>query len=369
MLEVALKVLKEIHKYGHEGYLVGGFPRDHYLGRKSSDVDICTSAKVNELLRIFPNAVVKNEEYGSVSLFYQHVLFEITTYRKELQYKNHRILEKTLYVKELRVDLERRDFVMNTLCMDYNGEYVDYLGAISDIEGHLIRMVGDPRIRLYEDVLRILRAVRFATTLSFTLDETLRYYMREYGYLLKGLSYTRKKEELNRIFSSPNVSYGVSLLQELHLDVYLEIKGLENLKVTTSLIGMWAQLDFSSKYSFSKQERKEMEKIRELLRLDILDDMVMYSYGLYYIGMVADMRGISRKEVGRKYALLPIHSRKDIMITSLEICEVLQLKPGSFIKEVYQDLERAILKGDLKNEKEEIINYISSTIQMKKYGI
>ena len=174
MNETALKVLKKINSNGYQAYLVGGYPRDLYIGRNSMDFDICTSATPKQLKEIFGNSMLPSEQYGSVTLLVHNIRFEITTFRKDIKYLNNRKPIEIEYVNNLIDDLKRRDFTMNTMCIDANGNLIDLLGGKEDINDKVIRTVGNANMRIYEDSLRILRAVRFATTLNFELDNELK---------------------------------------------------------------------------------------------------------------------------------------------------------------------------------------------------
>ena len=141
------------------------------------------------------------------------------------------------------------------------------LDAKKDLDKKIIRTVGDSDKKIEEDALRILRAVRFATTLNFKLDENLKSSIIKYKDNLKKLSYTRKKEELEKIFSSPNNNYGINLLKELKLEEPLDIN--LNIIVTQSSLGIWAQIN-NDKYPFTKQEKETIKKVNESLNENIV---------------------------------------------------------------------------------------------------
>lgn len=358
MHETALKVLKQLESHGYKAYVVGGYPRDLYLKRKTIDIDICTNATPKEITEIFNNVKLNSAKYGSVSLIYNNIRFEITTFRKEIKYENHRIPVQIEYIDDLSEDLKRRDFVINTLCMDSDGNIIDLLGAKEDLDARRIKMIGDPKERLQEDALRILRAVRFATTLNFELDSELEKNIIEYGYLVKTLSYERKKEELDRIFSSPNVKYGIDLLIKLQLDKYLEIPKLSNVIITSSILGIWAQLDVLDIYKFNKNERRTIQLINELMNKDILADENLYKYGLYISSLAGEIKGIDRKNVNEQFQKLFITNRSEIAITSEEICQLLNINPGKLLKTIFDDLEDKLVKKELINDNHVLRNYI-----------
>ena len=341
MYEIAIKMLNKLVDNGFKAYIVGGYPRDLILGRESFDIDICTSATPRELKNIFKDSMLPKVEYGSVTVIYHKIRFEITTFRKDLKYENHRLPVKIKYIGKLIDDLKRRDFTINTLCLDKDGNIIDLLNGKKEIDAKVIKMVGSPKQKLREDSLRILRAIRFATILDFELDEELKKYVKKYGYLLKELSYYRKKEELEKIFLSPNVLKGINLIKELELDKYLELSNLDNLKITSSIIGIWAQLDVEEIYSFSNNEKEAIKQIKELLNKDILDDYNLYKYGLYVSSVVAEIKDIDKKILSQKYNDLPIKNKKEINITSKQICEILNRN----ISNDFESLKKYILSS------------------------
>ncbi len=360
MYNIALEILLKIESFGYKAFLVGGYPRDRYLHLESFDIDICTSAKPEELSKIFQNIPLKNQGYGSIILFYKQLFFEITTFREEKTYQNHRfpIIQ---YVDDLLLDLKRRDFIINTLCIDSKGNFIDLLGAKRDLENRVVRVVGDVEKKLKEDSLRMLRAIRFATTLNFTLDLEIFQVILKHRDLIRSLSYFRKKQELDKIFSSSYVAYGLELLKNCDLFDVLEIFPKEKI-VVTELIGIYSQLSMSSHYPFSKKERKDMKKIQDLMKLDLFSPIVLYRYDLFLCLIVADIKKIDRSYVLKAYNNLPIHKRSDLAISTSEICLIYQKKAGFYLKDVFEILEQNILNGQLKNEKEEIKLFLKHTL-------
>lgn len=362
MYNTAIKLLNKLNENGFQSYIVGGYPRDLILKRESFDIDICTSATPKQLKEIFKNDCVKKVEYGSVTIIYNKIRFEITTFRKDIKYKNNRLPIKIKYIGKLVDDLKRRDFTINTLCIDKNGNIIDLLNGRKEIEEKTIKMVGNPKYKLKEDSLRILRAIRFATILNFNLDSNLKKYIKKYGYLLKKLSYYRKKEELEKIFLSSNAQKGIDLIQELELSSYLELSNLDSIKIIPSIIGIWAQLDVLDIYNFNNNEKNFIKQINELLNKDVLDNYNLYKYGLYISSIVAEIKDIDKKIVNKKYNDLVIKNKKDINITANEICEIKNQKPGAFLKTIFEDLEKSILANKVSNEKEALKKYIKEQI-------
>ena len=358
--EKALKILSILNENHYEAYIVGGFVRDKLLNIKSNDIDICTSATPKEIMELFPNT--SSPSYGSVNIIYKNTNFDITTFRKDIKYQDNRIPVKIKYIKSIRKDLQRRDFTINTLCMNKNGKISDYLNATPDLNNRLIKTVGNPKYRLKEDSLRILRAVRFATILDFEIEENTKHYLKEYAYLLKNLSYQRKKQELDKIFTSVNKEKGIKLLIELEIDKYLDLPNLKDINPCSDLTGIWTQLNVDDIYPFSKVEKLQIKKIRELLELDIHNKYNIYTYGLYTSTVAYQIKGENVSKLNKIYNNLPIQSKSEIQITGDEIAKLLKIKPGPYLKETIKKLEKKIILGIIKNNKKDLEEYIIKNI-------
>ena len=353
MYTTALKILKKIEDNGFKAYIIGGFVRDKYLGINSNDIDICTNATPMDLKKIFNIKNIKNN-YGSLTIFVNNNHFEITTFRKEIEYKKNRVPSKLVYVDTLEEDIIRRDFTINTICIDKNNNTIDLLNGKNDLDSKTIRMVGDPFIKIEQDSLRILRAIRFATKLNFKIETNLFKAIKKYGYLLKELSYFRKKQELDQIFSSPNNKYGIELIKKANLDKYLDID-ISNIKYTDDFLGIWAQVN-PINYQFTKNEQKIINKIIELKDKD-LTDYVIYKNGLYLCSLVALIKGINRKDLTKKYNNLKIHKKEDINIKITDISNILDIKPVES-KKIFEKIELLILDNKIENNYDDLKKYI-----------
>lgn len=355
MFEKICNLLRRIENNGYQAYIVGGYVRDFYMNKNNNDIDICTSATPTDLKRIFPNIVLNN--YGSLILTEDGIKYEITTFRKETKYVDNRYPEKIKYVKRLKTDIKRRDFTMNAICLNSNGNYIDYFNGKRDIDNKIIKAVGNPNKKIIEDVLRILRAVRFSTMFNFEIDEKLKLAIKKYGYLLSNLSYFRKKEEIEKIFLSGNIQRGINILKELNLDKALELQNLDKLVITSSLIGIWAQLGVYDVYEFTNNEKKVMMKISNLLPEDkIIDKNILYNYGLDICLIVAEIKKLDKDKITQMYNNLVIKSYKDINISSDELINIIRKK--DLISTIYKDIEGLIINSKLKNEKQAIIDYV-----------
>lgn len=357
MYKKALEVLNKFYDNGYLAYIVGGYPRDTLLGIKTTDIDICTNAKPMEIIKIFDTDKVSDINYGSVKVIYKNVKFDVTTFRRDIKYENNRKPVKIKYINDLKKDLLRRDFTINTLCIDREGNLVDILNVRKDIDERIIRTVGNPRYRIKEDSLRILRAIRFASILDFKIDSKTKSYIIKYGYLLKSLSCSRRREELDKIFSSKNKEMGRDLIVELGIDKHLGIENLKDIVMCDDIIGIWSQLKMRDEYPFSKLEKETIFKIREMLEMDI-DSYSVYKYGLYVSSVVGSIKGISYKEINDIYSNLVIYSRKDIKVGGMDIANALKREPGNYLREIFDDIERKIIWLEIDNKYEDIIDYV-----------
>lgn len=350
----ALKVLELIEKNKLKAYIVGGYPRDLYLNNINNDIDICTNAKYDCLKKIFGE--IENNKYGSYKLKYNDYEYEITSFRKETKYIKNRF-PKIKYVKTLKKDLKRRDFIINTLCIDKDGNYIDLLNAKEDIDNKIIRLVGRKN-SLEKDALRILRALRFATTLNFKLDKKLEKAIIKYKHLLLNISNDRKKQELNKIFQSDNIKYGIYLLKKFDLEKYLEID-LTNVVITNNINSIWAQITTDESYNFTKQEKKEIKIFKNLInkKFNIYD---LYKYGPEIFKTVNKIKK-ENINIEEEYNKLVIKDREEININFLDISKIIDVKYNN-INDIITDIEKEIIEKKLINKSNSIKKYIQ-----KKY--
>ena len=360
MLDNALKLLKEIDDKGFVSYIVGGFVRDYLLEIESNDIDICTNATPKDIKEIFKDDCLPSEDYGSVTVVIKGISYEITTFRQEIGYSDNRHPNEIKYIDSLENDLLRRDFTINTICMDKDGNIIDHLGGKTDLDNKIIKTVGNSMDKFNEDSLRILRAIRFATILDFSLDLEVYEAIKNTKELLSNLSYARRKEELDKIFTSPNYKNGIRLLIDLGLDKVLEIPNLEKVLETdvNGSIGIWSILNVGDKYPFNKNEMDLIDSVNEVIELDNLSPSVLYKYGLYVNSVAGKIKKDDIKKITEAYNNLIIKSRKDIDITAEEIMIILGKEPGEYLKEIFDDIEEEILYNRLENKKTSISSYI-----------
>lgn len=198
-LELFLKLNKLFSEHGYKLFLVGGTVRDYLLGLPLTDMDAVTDALPSEMKEFLPEANYTFERFGSVSIkFDKKVKFDITTLRKETSYEDSRHPSKIEFVKDLSIDVNRRDFTINGLYLDSNLQVIDYVSGKKDLENKVLRMIGNPLIRLKEDPLRIIRAIRFASDFDLSLDSELESAIRNNINELQKLNKDKINQDLKK---------------------------------------------------------------------------------------------------------------------------------------------------------------------------
>ena len=163
--------LDTLRRTGHAAYPVGGCVRDLLLGRDAGDFDVCTDARPERVMELFPHTVPTGLRHGTVTVRTEDGPVEVTTFRREAGYADGRHPDAVDFDATLAEDLARRDFTVNAMALDENGMVIDRYGGQMDLFRNVIRCVGDPDRRFAEDALRMLRAVRFAAQLDFSIEK------------------------------------------------------------------------------------------------------------------------------------------------------------------------------------------------------
>ena len=225
-------IIGKLEKAGFEAYIVGGCVRDFLLGAEPKDWDVTTNAKPEEIQEIFPDSFYENNfltvtaKTGSKNEKLAEI--EITTYRFEAEYSDKRHPDEVQYAQNIEDDLSRRDFTVNAVAMDGKKKIVDLFEGQEDLKNKIIRTVGNPNERFNEDALRMLRAVRFATTLDFTIEEKTAEAIKKNIIWLEAVSKERIRDEFIKIIMADKAAEGVELLRELELLKYIIPELLEN---------------------------------------------------------------------------------------------------------------------------------------------
>lgn len=251
----AFEIVRKLREAGFEAFIAGGAVRDALLKRPIEEVDIATSAKPTAVKKLFAKTIPTGEKHGTVTVFPLPAPphkgegrkeknssplsgggkvggYEVTTFRLEGPYKDSRHPSKVKFINDAARDASRRDFTINALFFDQEKNCViDYVNGIADISHRKIRFIGKSENRIREDALRLLRAVRFSTTLNFGLARDTQKAVTKYAKLIKNISSERIKQELDRIMFSDRASIGIGLLDVVGLLQYIlpELKACQGI--------------------------------------------------------------------------------------------------------------------------------------------
>lgn len=195
-------IIQTLQEHGYEAYAVGGCVRDSLLGREPGDWDITTSASPDETKKLFARTVNTGIEHGTVTVLLGKEGFEVTTYRIDGKYEDSRHPTEVIFTRNLREDLLRRDFTINAMAYNDTEGIVDIFGGMDDLKRKIIRCVGNARERFGEDALRIMRGVRFAAQLGFSLEKETKEAMTELAPTLEKISAERIQTELVKLLVS-----------------------------------------------------------------------------------------------------------------------------------------------------------------------
>lgn len=197
-------ILSELDRNGYEAYIVGGCVRDILLDRTPHDYDICTSATPDEIIKTFPyeEIIPTGLKHGTITIIINDEPYEVTTYRIDGKYSDNRRPDEVEFTTDLVEDLKRRDFTINAMAFNSFTRLIDPFGGQLDLKHKIIRCVDNPYNRFNEDGLRILRAIRFASQLGFTIDSMTSDAIHESKYLLDNISRERIQSELCKILNS-----------------------------------------------------------------------------------------------------------------------------------------------------------------------
>lgn len=217
-------VLEVISRAGFEAAIVGGAVRDLISGKKVEDWDLATNAKPQEILKLFKNSFYNNR-FGTVGVLVNGKVVEVTTYRREQSYSDRRHPDIVIWAKTLDEDLARRDFTINAIALRFENKklsIIDPFAGQKDLKNKIIRTVGEADKRFGEDALRLLRAVRFASTLNFKIEKETLAAIKKNAQLLLKISKERIRDELFKIIESKNTADGFFLSRDIGLlDVFL----------------------------------------------------------------------------------------------------------------------------------------------------
>ena len=365
-LETAIKVLKKIESFGFKAYIVGGFVRDYLLKIESNDIDITTSASIDDLKAIFGAIILKGEKYDGVIVKEDEYSFEITRFRKDISYTDHRH-PQIISAKTLEEDLIRRDFTINAMCLDSNMNLIDLYNGSLDLKNKIIRTIGNACTRFNEDVLRILRAFYFTAKLNFDISKDTLCGINENAKYLEYLSSERIKEELTKLLNQKYFLKGLSYflntkaieyIPELKESLCLIYKSNTNFSFNEVLILSKYLGNDISKYNLKKEEKKYIENTVKLIDTKI-DNFVLFTSSIEELITSNKIKKILNKDYVNDIELsknnLIIHNIKELNINASDIIGYVEKNK---ITETLNFLTKLVLDKKVENKKEVLIEEV-----------
>lgn len=384
----ALPILEKLEAAGFEAYFVGGSVRDLLLKRNIHDIDIATSAYPEEVKNLFSKTIDTGIQHGTVTVLYHGIGYEITTFRTESGYQDFRRPDHVTFVKNLSEDLKRRDFTINALAMDSQGQIIDLFDGLGDLQKHIIKAVGNPLERFHEDALRMMRAVRFMSQLNFSLESYTEKAIKESHQLLSKVSVERVRDEFVKMGLGPNSreAFRIFLKTDLNeaipnfsqkknlLSIYPNLKF--NPTLETSLWGVIIILlkiqnnqisKFMHDWKNSNAMTNKVEKIVSLF--DLISERSPTDFELFEAGEdillntidVAHILGqpINSKALVDRYLALPIKSLSELAVDGRFLINE-GFKPGPKLGEVLSEIKHKVIDGKLENSEKAIRAYLMS---------
>ncbi len=378
-------IVKTLLESGYQAFFVGGFVRDYLLKIDISDIDITTDATPKEVEEIFENTKATGIKFGTVTVFYKGYQYEVTTFRTEGKYINHRKPKDVSFAKTLKEDLQRRDFTINGLAMDISGKIIDLFEGKKDLENKLIRSIGNPDIRFEEDALRILRAFRFVSKLGFDIEEKTFMSIRKNMELLNKIPIERVIVEINKIFKNPYYIKTISLMNQSNIE-----KAFPELKVGINLLNSRDSyhldyLEFFSlcfyfndqvipeKWRFSNKEMSILNKSIELIKGNRFDEMIVYQFGIDIslmannISRIIDPTNDKEELIRNIYKKLPIYNRTDLAFKGQDILKITSFSKPEIIGNIIDDLVKQVITKKLPNDYSSLKEYVLYLLETK-YG-
>ncbi|BBW95850.1 CCA tRNA nucleotidyltransferase [Geobacillus sp. FSL W8-0032] len=382
----ALGIIRQLKQHGYEAYFVGGAVRDLLIGRAIGDVDIATSARPEEVMAIFPKTIDVGSKHGTVVVVHEGTAYEVTTFRTDGDYEDYRRPESVTFVRSLEEDLKRRDFTMNAIAMDENGTVIDPFAGREAIARRLIRTVGKAEERFREDALRMMRAIRFVSQLGFSLAPETKRAVIDNAPLLAHISVERMTMEMEKLLAGPFAGEALSLLAETGLCAYLPgLVGKEE-GVRRAAAYRWGWLTAREERWALLCRALDITESRPFLRAWKLPNKVMDETGailsaleavphsdewtnerLFLAGLkralsVETVRAAytgtppdsSHDELRRRFAALPIKTKAELAVSGKEVIQWIGKPAGPWVKETLYAIWRAVVNGEVENEKERI---------------
>ncbi|MDY0138424.1 MAG: CCA tRNA nucleotidyltransferase [Candidatus Izemoplasmatales bacterium] len=376
-------ILSKLEEFGYEAYFVGGFVRDLLLNKKSDDIDITTNALPETVEKLFDKTIATGKKYGTVTVFIEDEKFEVTTYRVEKDYLNHRKPESVLYTNHLEEDLKRRDFTINALAMDRFDKIIDLFQGQADLNNKLIRAIGNPDERFNEDALRMLRAIRFVSKLGFSVEEKTAESIRNNIEKISHLSNERVLVEFKKIFKNSYNKEALKVMENLNVaEIFREfnqgIRVYNNSNYELNFIEFFTMSLFLENavipdyWRLSNYDRLMISTILEILykvRDNGFTPYIVYSYGLSKSLSANRIRLVIYNSPSEEFSIktifnnLVIKKRSDLKINGSIIKKNIKNIEPKKIGNLIMEIEYHVVNNLLKNDELDLIKYARNKLE------
>ncbi len=368
--EKGVRILQTLEDAGYEAYFVGGYVRDYLLGINTKDIDITTAARPEIVEELFARVKPTGRAFGTMTVLIEDVPFEVTTFRRDGTYDNHRHPDEIAYSDSLAADLARRDFTINQLVMDARGNILDHHGGREDLSKDLVRTIGEADARFSEDALRMLRAFRFMAVLGFQLETETEAAIRRQGHLIRKVSIERVQEELFKLFRALYARHALQALAATDFHRHLSIaEGVERLAASDVPFGLHAGFALLDEcdgldrehWRFSKRFSRTLHRIRDAasaLRKEGPTPRIVFEYGHWVCRRANTLNRLlghadAADEIEAVDRELPLRSLKELAFKGEDARRLPVAKPHH-IRIVLDELLGKVLDGELPNEYEQL---------------
>jgi tRNA nucleotidyltransferase (CCA-adding enzyme) len=397
LFQKAVPIIESLERAGFEAVFVGGSVRDYLIDRPIQDVDIATSAKPEDVQKLFPKTVPVGIEHGTVLVLYEENSYEVTTYRIEGTYSDFRHPDQVKFVTDLQLDLARRDFTINSMAMTKHGEIIDPFGGQQDLQKKILRTVNKPRERFQEDPLRMMRAFRFMSQLGFFLEYQTKLAIESLKELLEKIAVERIAMELEKLFLGKYVHLAIDSIIETKIYHFLPIFKEENglLKnarnyLYTPFHSLAETIAFfhilhpaisiehwGKAYKLSNAVLNNVKNLNRAFanyQREGLNNSTLYLLKpemirefCHLVNQLEQEEILNEELMQTQYEQLPIKNRKDVAAKGHDFLEwIPDRKPGPWLSKLIQLIEMEIVMSRLENTKEKIKEWVREWNQREK---
>lgn len=385
----ASEIIERLEKEGYEAYFVGGCVRDLLLQRKVEDIDIATSASPPIVQQTFQTVIPVGIEHGTVIVRHKGKSYEVTTFRRDGSYSDQRHPDEVTFVNDIAEDMKRRDFTINALALDKEGKLIDLFQGEKDLEKKVIRSVGDAKKRFQEDPLRIIRALRFASQLGFSIEKDTLEQMMLLNKEIETVAVERLTNEFTKFFQGEFLENGFSYL--------LQMKGYRHIPILnknehliekvprplsafysfSEVIALFHYLDsdiaindWVKEWKCSNQVKAEAINLFQCVKryeetgidswlIYRLDRSLIRAFSHLAVLVFRDDSKLQANRLSKEKDALPIQSRKDLHINGHDLIDLFpNKKQGPWMNEIIEQIEYKVVMGQLANDNDTIKEWI-----------